>query len=254
MRRSSANRLKRQWRRLAWCCSAVALATFASSTYAQSWRGLQVAPEHRCSQYDRKSDYSYSQSLEQKIIDSMGQIYSPYTGECFSSKRETDIEHIVAAAEAHDSGLCRADRATRKKFANDLRNLTLASPSVNRNQKKDKDAAQWQPSLNKCWFAATVVKVRRAYGLTIDVREAAALEHILAKCDSTQMQIYRCGNAPSSPSSAGAKGDALAKYDDDGSGTITCAEARRHNIAPVRRSHPAYVHMRDGDGDGVVCE
>ena len=35
---------------------------------------------------------------------------------------------------------------------------------------------------------------------------------------------------------------------------ITCAEARRHGIAPVPRSHPAYRYMRDGDGDGVVCE
>ena len=41
---------------------------------------------------------------------------------------ETDIEHIVATSEAHDSGLCAADRATRKQFAQDLRNLTLAPP------------------------------------------------------------------------------------------------------------------------------
>ena len=27
---------------------------------------------------------------------------------------------------------------------------------------------------------------------------------------------------------------------------------RRHGIAPVPRSHPAYRYMRDGDG--VVCE
>ena len=43
-------------------------------------------------------------------------------------------------------------------------------------------------------------------------------------------------------------------WDDDGNGRVTCAEARRHGIAPVLRSHPAYVYMRDGDGDGVVCE
>ncbi len=34
----------------------------------------------------------------------------------------------------------------------------------------------------------------------------------------------------------------------------TCAEARRDEIAPVSRDHPAYPFMRDGDGDGVVCE
>ena len=43
-------------------------------------------------------------------------------------------------------------------------------------------------------------------------------------------------------------------WDDNGNGRISCAEARRHGIAPVRRGHPAYRYMRDGDGDGIVCE
>ena len=47
---------------------------------------------------------------------------------------------------------------------------------------------------------------------------------------------------------------AVARFDDDGNGRITCAEARRHGIAPVRSDHPAYRFMSDGDGDGVVCE
>ncbi|WP_420462033.1 excalibur calcium-binding domain-containing protein [Candidatus Palauibacter sp.] len=49
-------------------------------------------------------------------------------------------------------------------------------------------------------------------------------------------------------------GSPLALYDDNGNGRISCAEARAHGIAPVSRGHPAYEHMRDGDGDGVVCE
>ena len=48
--------------------------------------------------------------------------------------------------------------------------------------------------------------------------------------------------------------DVLARYDDNRNGRITCKEARRHGIAPVPWSHPAYRYMRDGDGDGVVCE
>lgn len=43
-------------------------------------------------------------------------------------------------------------------------------------------------------------------------------------------------------------------WDDNGNGRISCAEARRHGIAPVRRGHPAYPFMNDADGDGVVCE
>ena len=43
-------------------------------------------------------------------------------------------------------------------------------------------------------------------------------------------------------------------WDDNGNGRVSCAEARNHGIAPVRRDHPAYRYMTDGDGDGVVCE
>ena len=52
---------------------------------------------------------------------------------------------------------------------------------------------------------------------------------------------------------AGARA-ALARWDDNRNGRISCAEARRHGIAPVPRGHPAYGHMRDGDNDGIVCE
>ena len=96
----------------------------------------------------------------------------------------------------------------------------------------------------------------QAYALTIDRREAVALDRILASCESTALEPIVC--AVPSGSGAGAAsapaGDALALYDDNGNGSITCAEARRHGIAPVPRSHPAYRYMRDGDGDGVVCE
>ena len=183
-------------------------------------------------------------------------MYGPYTGRCFASTSQTDIEHIVAASEAHDSGLCAADAATKARFASDLCNLTLASPRVNRYQKSGKDAAEWAPARNRCWFAGRVVEVRQAYGLTVDGREAAALERILAGCESTALEPVVCAAPSGSSGAAGgvAGDDALARYDDNRNGAITCAEARRHGIAPVPRSHPAYRYMRDGDGDGVVCE
>ena len=138
-----------------------------------------------------------------------------------------------------------------------LRNLTLAAPGVNRHQKRDHDAAGWLPPMNACWFAARVIDVKRAYGLTVDRRERDALARTLAGCEDTEIDIIAPGPAaeiaaPSPPRATGT--DALALYDDNGNGRITCAEARRHGIAPVPRSHPAYRYMRDGDGDGVVCE
>ena len=69
---------------------------------------VTIASENRCSSYN-SDDYSYSQSVESQIVAQQGgRIYSPYSGRYFASTGETDIEHIVARSEAHDSGLCAA--------------------------------------------------------------------------------------------------------------------------------------------------
>ena len=229
-------------------------------TAGQTWRGLTVAAEYRCSPYDA-GDYPYSQSVEPRIVADMGGIiYGPYTGHRFSSTRETDIEHIVARSEAHDSGLCAASPGTRKRFSSDLLNLTLASPSVNRHQKSGKDAAEWLPELNRCWYAARIVQVKREYGLSVDLREADALDAVLSGCASFELVVVSAPlqaqptSLPSQGTGSPSNTDPLSMYDDNGNGRITCAEARSHGIAPVRRDHPAYQYMRDGDGDGIVCE
>ena len=53
------------------------------------WRTLRVAPEHRCTPYDR-DDYWYSQSVVDRIIAGLGGVYGPYTGRWFRSKYDTD--------------------------------------------------------------------------------------------------------------------------------------------------------------------
>ena len=221
---------------------------------AETWRGLVVAPERRCSPYNRR-DYPYSQSVERRIAAGLGGYFGPYTGRRFSGPRDTDIEHIVAVSEAHDSGLCAADAATRRRFASDLLNLTLAGPHVNRRLKRAHDAAEWMPPMNRCWFANRVLQVRLKYGLTIDRREARALEGVLSACGSTELVL---GDAVAAPTpnlrDARPSGTAPQRWDDDRNGRITCREARRHGIAPVRRGHPAYPFMYDRDRDGIVCE
>ena len=227
---------------------------------AAMWYGLEIDDEDRCSPYD-PDDYPYPQSVEARIVAELGDIiYGPYTGRWFSSTRETDIEHMVARSEAHDSGLCAADSGMRRRFASDLLNLTLASPGVNRHQKSDKDAAEWLPDLNQCWFADRVIRVRQEYDLTIDQVEADALDAVLSGCSSFEMVVVSATEQVSptltpTPTAGSTSGvDALAMWDDNGNGRISCAEARNHGIAPVRRGHPAYPYMNDRDGDGVVCE
>ena len=104
-------------------------------------------------------------------------------------------------------------------------------------------------------FAARIVEVKRKYGLTVDAREAQALEEVLSGCASTEMVVVE-GPSPAAEPTPGAtapgRAEALSQWDTNGNGRITCKEARATGIAPVRRGHPAYRFMRDGDG--VVCE
>jgi len=186
-------------RHASWFAAIIALLTLGTilttdslcSDAADTWRGLKISPEDRCAYYDKEKQYPYPQTIESRIVTKQGgRIYGPYSGRTFASIDETDIEHIIATSEAHDSGLCAADAATRERFATDLLNLTLAGPILNRYKKKDKDAAEWRPKCNECWFAARVVEVRSKYGLTIDQREADALERVLSGCSSTDMVFY----------------------------------------------------------------
>lgn len=166
----------------------------AKAAHGADLADLPVEPENRCSPYDRKADYHYSAGVEWRIAESAGYradragwldrpFPSPYTAHVIvRSLRDTDIEHVVAAAEAHDSGLCAQPRERRRAFASDLANLTLALPSVNRYEKVDKDAADWLPEINRCWYARTVVAVKAKYGLSVDPRERDALAGALEDC------------------------------------------------------------------------
>ena len=60
-------------------------------------------------------------------------------------------------------------------------------PNDGGTEKSGNDAAEWMPEENRCWFAQTIVDVRRKYGLTIDQVEADALECVLAGCAGTTL-------------------------------------------------------------------
>ena len=174
-------------RRALLCFLMIALSHQAAGQ--DTWRGLTIASENRCSDY-RGSDYSYPQSVEDDLTGLYGGAYSPYTGEWFESDSKTDIEHIVARSEAHDSGLCAESDEAKAEFARDLLNLTLADPGTNRDRKSAKDAADWLPELNRCWFANRVLGVKLKYNLTVDPAERDALESVLAGCENVDLVIY----------------------------------------------------------------
>ena len=204
--------------------------------------GITIGPENRCSHYD-SGLYPYSQSVEPRIVNQQdGRIYSPYSGRYFASIRETDIEHIVARSEAHDSGLCGADSNTRSAFANDLLNLTLASPQLNRYEKVDKDLAQWLPALNKCWYVNQVVLVKRKYNLSMDQAEANTARRVLAGCSSTAMQFTEGGV------------DEQQQQPQPQSCPRNCTEAHNMGMSNMGSDHACYQSKFDRDRDGIGCE
>lgn len=95
----------------------------------------------------------------------------------------------MALSEAYDS---RLDRERFQEFGADSLNLTIAVPSVNRNQKSDRDAADWSPTYNRGWFAAKVVAVKRKYGMSINPAERDSLAVMLA-ADSSRTVV--CGQS-----------------------------------------------------------
>ena len=104
--------------------------------------------------------------------------------------------------------------------------------------------------MNQCWFAARIIKVRRKYGLTIDRREADALEQVLSSCPSTELVVHACavGSPASSdpPASHSATAletdDALGLWDDtatDGSPAARRGGTASHRYGAAIRLTPS---------------
>ena len=85
--------------------------------------------------YDR-GDYEHDRAY---LCDTSG--VDPYTGLTFDSSN-CDVDHIVAAKEAHESGGYNWSVATRQQFGNDELNLVATRACVNRS-KGSRDAAEW---------------------------------------------------------------------------------------------------------------
>lgn len=176
---SAADTLK-----LAWVPSACPLGS-------DVWMGLSVCDERERDGYDRDAFGTGYRSLEDEIIEGLpksadsSQVYTPYTCELFDIEEDgtadTDIDHIVALAEAYDSGL---REELFKDFGKDLANLTVADPSVNRHRKSDRDAAEWRPERNAGWYAARIVAVKMKYGMSVNPAERDSLTVFLASDSS----------------------------------------------------------------------
>jgi hypothetical protein len=121
-----------------------------------------------------------------------GDWVSPYDGVATDRPEDLHIDHVVALAEAWDSGASGWDAARRETFANDLSypgSLIAVTSSTNLS-KSDSDPAHWRPPSEGAWcqYATDWTNTKARWGLTADNAEVAALRDMLGTCPSGQPQ------------------------------------------------------------------
>ncbi len=119
-----------------------------------------------------------------KVVE--GDWYSFYDGLTFTDPSELDIDHVVALAEAWDSGAANWEASRRRAFANDLDHpqaLRAVSASSNRS-KSDLDPGQWKPTRDGAWceYANDWVTLKKAWDLSADQNEVDDLRVMLRTC------------------------------------------------------------------------
>jgi hypothetical protein len=112
--------------------------------------------------------------------------FDPFTARLFTNPRDLDIDHLVPLKEAHESGghAWRAD--VRRAYANDLANpghLIAVHNGTNRS-KGARDPAEWLPpnEAYHCAYVRAWIDVKRAWNLSMDRAEVAAIRRVLAGC------------------------------------------------------------------------
>jgi hypothetical protein len=115
-----------------------------------------------------------------------------------------DVDHVVALAEAWDSGASRWDAATRRAFANDLDSpySLIAVTAASNRSKSDYDAARWQPTTKagRCWLATATIVTKWRWSLTVDTAEKAALSLVLNTCGSVKLILPKVASPVSTAS------------------------------------------------------
>jgi len=119
-----------------------------------------------------------------------GTLVSPYTNETIAFQRgidtsaEVQIDHVVALANAWQTGAQKIGQSQRVELANDPLNL-FAVDGTSNSAKGAGDAATWLPASKafRCTYVAHQVEVKHKYTLWVTEAEHAAITRVLTTCD-----------------------------------------------------------------------
>jgi hypothetical protein len=126
-----------------------------------------------------------------------GRWFSYYDGASWTATADVDIDHVVALAEAWDSGARTWTTSQRQSYANDLgdaRALVAVTDNVNQS-KGDRDPAEWMPPLSNvhCRYIAEWAAVKTRWGLTVDSAEKSALTSVANGCSNVTVTVTTVG-------------------------------------------------------------
>ena len=213
--------------------------TTPASTVLDVLNGLAVEPEHAGSGYERfHFDHDSGHLCGSSGTD-------PYTGIAFDPST-CDVDHIVAAQEAFESGAWEWAVSRREAFGDDASNLVASRDCVNRS-KGARDMAEWSgrigsgtcegvetTSQGRCYLAWKTVEVKAAWSLSVDQPEKDALARVLDGCPAVgPMQ-------PSDPVGSQPATDPTPTTQNDDTGGSDC--------------HPAYSPcLPNLPGDALNC-
>lgn len=191
---------------------------------------------------------------------SSGTWFSLWEGYVTDDTSELEIDHVVALAEAWDSGANTWTASQRDRFADWQVNLTAVTSATNQ-FKSDKDASEWFPtrSQSNCAFAEITVTTKFRWNLSVDPAEKSALGNMLNGCTSTSSNPPTTTTTkPPICKTAGVyvakNGVCVANYE-DGSGDVDCGQLPAA-MKPVQLTNPNVdPYALDGsDHDGIGCE
>lgn len=119
-----------------------------------------------------------------------GTLQDPYSGQVIEFVRGektsslVQIDHVVALANAWQTGIFQATLKVRTSFANDQLNLLAVKGSLN-SQKGEGDAATWLPPNKpfRCEYVARQIRVKAKYGLWVTKSEKEAMSRILLSAE-----------------------------------------------------------------------
>ncbi len=151
--------------------------------------------------------------LVQPCVIVEGDWYSLFDGVTFSgAPAEIDVDHVVALAEAWDSGASGWTLERRRQFANDPLNLLVVTRRSNR-EKADLDAGEWKPPMADAWCvtASMVILTKLRYEMTVDAAERDGLDEMARTCERSDQRTVPGVPLPGTPEFLGTARAVLAE-------------------------------------------